>query len=62
MDLVLAALMSASVVAPTFPYTPADSGVDQNRSAIGSPQRPQSVNPSETWEQKMLQRYRRRAS
>jgi hypothetical protein len=31
MELIFAALLSASVAAPTPPYTPLDSGVDQNR-------------------------------
>jgi hypothetical protein len=63
MGLVLAAFVSASVVAPTLPYTPANSGVDQSRPLITSPQRSQSdSSPTESWEQKLLRRYERKAS
>ena len=58
MDLVFAALFSASVVAPTLPYTPADS----NRPPINTPQTSPSENPGESWEQKMLRRYGRKVA
>jgi|GEM_PF-2243528 hypothetical protein len=60
MELIFAALLSASVAAPTPPYTPLDSGVDKNRSPINTPQTSPTPNPSETWEQKMLRRYGRK--
>jgi hypothetical protein len=78
MELILAALVSASLVShtspsvspsavgsvasPTVPYTPADSGVNQNRPPINTPQTSPSPNPSETWEQKMLRRYERKVA
>lgn len=59
MDLFLAALLSASVVAPTPPYTPADS----NRPPVNTPQTsPSQNNPGESWEQKMLRRYGRKVA
>lgn len=77
MELILAALLSASpvphtspsvssavgsVASPTVPYTPADSGVNQNRPPINTPQSSPSPNPSESWEQKMLRRYGRKVA
>jgi len=58
MDLFLAAFLSGSVVAPTLPYTPADS----DRPPINTPQTSPSDNPTESWEQKILRRYGRRAA
>jgi hypothetical protein len=62
MELIFAALLSASVAAPSPPYTPPDSGVDQNRPPINTPQSSPSPNPSETWEQKLLRRYGRKVT
>ena len=62
MELIFAALLGASVAAPSPPYTPSNSGVDQNRPPLNTPQTSPSENPGESWEQKMLRRYGRKVA